>query len=336
MFSRFLNFLFFGVLSLSSASFGARDDLKDLVIVYDVPHHTRQKLFNDVIKDSVPHKSTPDSYHITLGWVEKVDPANYTFLKDRLQYIASQHLPNAHFTPEAAVNLTLGNRTTGTLGLVPTPAEKTHFKYINSLLYTEVRQFNLNYGTAYDIKTFAKPENYTPNITIAKVDHMKTYGLNGNYIVNSVNVKLANKAKFDLLHASTAPQSGVVQPVKLVVNPMTAKEAPSTPAVSSKVNVSKTSTSKKQAAKPAPKKQAKPAPKKQAKPAPRKRVKPAARKKAKPAPRKRVKPAPRKRVKPAPRKRAKPAPRKREKPAPRKKVTRAPKKSSSRNRRPKK
>lgn len=60
---------------------------EDLIISYSIPPHKKSILFDTLVRNIVPGKTTPDDYHITLGVVKKVKPADFTLLGNLLKSI---------------------------------------------------------------------------------------------------------------------------------------------------------------------------------------------------------------------------------------------------------
>lgn len=218
------NFLFALLVTASSvvnaANFNAAEDL---VVVYDVPHAIKQKVFDEVVSknNAVPGKMQPDRYHVTLTCVEdiKQNPVHYNVLKGRLDAIRDQHLPNAHFTPVAAKQLIPS--VAGTIVLVPTAAQEVQFKHYNQQAYNVVMNFNHEYNTNYKLQKHTYPNGYNPHVTFIKTDFIKQNNLNVAQVIQDVNLNLGdykakNGAQMDLLQvnqpAAPAPQPAAQKP----------------------------------------------------------------------------------------------------------------------------
>lgn len=190
---KFRNFGLVFSLSLTFSSNLLSWSPNDLVIVYEVPHHNKQVLFNEVIAPAVPGKTAPDPYHVTLMWVENMDPQHRQVLKTHLEGIRNQHAPQAQFTVDSAGQLTNGFiRPKGTIVLTPNHQETQQFKNLNSLLYAEVQQFNLQHNTAYTINSYTDPRQYKPHVTIVKTNHIMNNNLNTATVIQDVNLNLVS------------------------------------------------------------------------------------------------------------------------------------------------
>ena len=174
---------------------------QDIVTAYHLSPQKKNELYNAYVRNCIPGKVIPDNYHITLGWVENVQPKDHSLLKKHLQKTAEQYYNSATFTVNSIKRYTVNRGTNGGLILAPKPNEVRKFQIINQRLYAELQKFNKEHRCNYKFHRDVEVLKFEPHITIANTSHIHQFGINRDQIIKDITVKIRTKP-CEVLHPS--------------------------------------------------------------------------------------------------------------------------------------
>ena len=249
----------------------APQNLKDVVIAYHLSTQKKQELYGKYVVNMIPGKTRPDNYHVTLGWVQNVQPKHHNLLQTRLQKIADQQLASATFSVDSLKKYLVHRQPNQSpLVLTPKASEIGKLKLINQILYKELQKFNAQNKCNYKFHRDVEKNTFEPHITISNNNHITKHGINRDQTIRIVTQKI-KAYPLSVLHPTKVPV--IIRKVAVKKKPAPQKKIviKTKPAPKKKIVVQK---------KPAPKKKIvikkKPAPKKKIvvkkKPAPKKKI----------------------------------------------------------------
>lgn len=201
---RFLNLVVLLTLIFSPSLYGVKHakipKSQDIVTAYYLSPQKKNQLYNTYIRNSIPGKTKPDNYHITIGWVKNVQPKDHFLLQQHLQKVAEKYFNSATFTVDSIKRYVVNRGLNGGLILTPKANEARKFKVINQRLHTELHKFNVKHHSNYVFHRDVQTPLFEPHITVANTSHIHKFGINRDQTIKDITVKIKAKP-FEVLHS---------------------------------------------------------------------------------------------------------------------------------------
>ena len=143
---------------------------KDIVLMLDLSNSDKREIYSRFVTKTGLHKKAADNYHVTVGWIQGVDPRDYGSLRQYMtRRLASYKKAASSFKLSHAGKYLIGGRTRYHCPIVlyPTSGSRAKLEDINMNLASDLRHYRSRTGKRYNFSNDLHPRDYTPHITIA-------------------------------------------------------------------------------------------------------------------------------------------------------------------------
>lgn len=165
----------------------------EIILVMDVSNRAQQDIYSTFITQTGLHKSAPDHYHVTVGWIRNIDPRDASSLTRYMtRKLASYKKVHTRFKVSHADRYLVGGRKFKRCPIVLYPKHDSRSKLekINRNLARDLKCYKSITGKKYSFFRDVQPGTYTPHITLASTNHILTHHVNQNAAIKKVNSKI--------------------------------------------------------------------------------------------------------------------------------------------------